>query len=82
MGTNIKHYWQFRFMLLRHWSLYESMYYSNYVASKLGTWRAKGQEKLKELFAKMGFPLDESKQKYPFMKVSELRASRPHLKLN
>ena len=42
MDTNIKHYWQFRFMLLRHWSLYESMYYSNYVASKLGTWLAKG----------------------------------------
>ena len=25
-----------RIMLYRHWSLYESLYYSNYIASKLG----------------------------------------------
>ncbi|DBA01874.1 TPA: hypothetical protein N0F65_006022 [Lagenidium giganteum] len=29
---------EYRFMLYRHWSLYESMYYSDYVASKLGLW--------------------------------------------
>jgi len=43
------------------------MFYSNHIASKLGVWRARGQEKLKELLAKMGFPLEESKQKYAFM---------------
>ena len=26
-------------MLLRHWNLYDSMYYSNYIASKLKVWR-------------------------------------------
>ncbi|RHY30903.1 hypothetical protein DYB32_003940 [Aphanomyces invadans] len=31
---------EYRFMLYRHWSLYESMYYSNYVAAKLKTWQA------------------------------------------
>ncbi|KAL0592480.1 hypothetical protein ABG067_000044 [Albugo candida] len=27
---------EYRFMLYRHWSLYDSMYYSDYIASKLG----------------------------------------------
>ncbi|CAI5710748.1 unnamed protein product [Peronospora destructor] len=27
---------EYRFMCYRHWSLYEAMYYSDYVASKLG----------------------------------------------
>jgi hypothetical protein len=34
-------------MLLRHWSLYEAMYYSNYVASKLEVWKTQGTAKLK-----------------------------------
>jgi cell division control protein 45 len=34
----------FRFMLLRHWNLYESMYYSNYVAAKFGVWWETGKK--------------------------------------
>ena len=29
----------FRFMLLRHWNLYDAAYYSNYLASKFGIWK-------------------------------------------
>lgn len=62
----------FRFFLLRHSSLYDSMLYSNYVASHLQVWKSHGRERLQELLAKMGFPLEECKQPYAFM--------NPHLK--
>eukprot|EP00904_Undaria_pinnatifida_P002618 jgi/Undpi1/12357/HiC_scaffold_5.g02029.m1 len=58
---------EFRFMLHRHWSLYESMYYSNFVASKLNVWNSNGRHRLEEFLAKMGFSLEQCKQKYPFM---------------
>lgn len=58
---------EFRFMLHRHWSLYESMYFSNFVASKLNVWNANGRHRLEEFLAKMGFSLEQCKQKYPFM---------------
>ncbi|CAM9275606.1 unnamed protein product [Discosporangium mesarthrocarpum] len=58
---------EMRFMLHRHWSLYESMYFSNYVASKLNVWNSNGRHRLEEFLAKMGFSLEQCKQKYPFM---------------
>ena len=57
----------YRFFLYRHWSLYDSMYFSPYVASKLSTWRAQGGAKLQEMLAKIGLPLQECKQHYQFM---------------
>jgi len=45
---------EYRFMMVRHWSLYESMYNSNYVASRLGIWREPGRQRLLALLAKMG----------------------------
>jgi len=33
---------EYRFMLYRHWSLYDSMYHSNYVAAKLRVWQDDG----------------------------------------
>jgi cell division control protein 45 len=44
----------FRLMLLRHWSLYESMYHSSYVAARLGIWKEKGRRRLTNLLVKMG----------------------------
>lgn len=37
---------EYRFMLYRHWTLYDSMYYSNYVATKLGVWKQRGDFEL------------------------------------
>ena len=45
---------ELRFLLFRHWNLYDSMYHSGYVASKLGIWRERGKKKLSGLLAKMG----------------------------
>ena len=34
---------ELRFTLHRHWSLFDAVYYSNYVASRLSVWRADGR---------------------------------------
>jgi len=61
---------EYRFFMHRHWSLFESMYYSNYVASKLTVWKTLGRVKLQEMLARMGIPLQQSKQSYTFMTPS------------
>jgi cell division control protein 45 len=58
---------EYRFMLMRFWSLYDSMFHSSYVAAQLSTWRSHGQTKLNTLLAKMGIPLKECQQRYTFM---------------
>lgn len=62
-------YKDLRIMLYRHWSLYESLYYSNYIASKLGIWKEPGKHRLNEILAQLGIPLQECKQQYRFMKA-------------
>lgn len=58
---------ELRFMLYRHWSIYESMYHTGYVASRLRLWGEKGRSKLQGLFAKMGIPLQQAQQNYTHM---------------
>lgn len=57
----------YRFFLLRHTSLLDSMIHSPYVSTKLQLWTSHGMQQLQELLAKMGFPLDECRQPYAFM---------------
>ena len=57
----------YRFFLLRHSSLFDSMVYSNYVASRLQVWSPPGKQRLQEMLAKMGFALDECRQPFAFM---------------
>ena len=45
---------ELRFMLFRHWTLYDAMFHSSYIASKLGIWKERGRKKLTGLLAKMG----------------------------
>lgn len=56
-----------RFLLLRHWSLYESMLHSPYLFSRLRIWSDSGVKRLHKLLAKMGVSLNESKQGYAHM---------------
>ena len=67
---------EFRFMLLRHWSLLDSMIHSNFVGTKLKVWKEQGRFRLTELLAMMGFPLEECKQPWAFMKPSLKRILR------
>lgn len=48
---------EYRFMMFRHWSLYDSMYHSGYVSSKLGVWKDAGKKRLNNMFAKMGYAI-------------------------
>lgn len=52
--TSIRPSEELRFALFRHWNLYDAMYHSPYVASKLGIWKEKGRKRLHGLLAKMG----------------------------
>lgn len=42
-------------MLVRHWNLYDSMFHSTYVATKLGVWKERGRQRLTNLLVKMGY---------------------------
>ena len=55
--TSIRPSDELRFALFRHWNLYDAMYHSPYVASKLGIWKERGRKKLSGLLAKMGYIL-------------------------
>ena len=56
-----------KFVLMRHWTLYNSMLHSDFVASRLSAWREKGRKQLELLLAKMGFPLNQCKTDYSAM---------------
>ncbi|KAK9915926.1 hypothetical protein WJX75_006090 [Coccomyxa subellipsoidea] len=60
----IKAVTDFRFPLMRHWSVYESIIHSRYVAVRLGTWQEKGRDKVDELLVKMGLSQRDCKQDY------------------
>jgi hypothetical protein len=56
---------EYRFMLFRHWNLFDAMYHSEYVATRLGTWvnETAGRQKLNTMLVNMGIPVKESTQK-------------------
>ncbi|KAL1843354.1 hypothetical protein VTJ49DRAFT_1941 [Mycothermus thermophilus] len=66
-----------KFLLIRHWSLYDSMLHSPYLFSRLKTWSETGLKRLHKLLAKMGVSLVQCKQSYAHMDMMlkrELRA--------
>ncbi|CDW73747.1 cell division control protein 45 [Stylonychia lemnae] len=56
-----------KLMLLKHWTLHDSMINSNYIVSNLKTWTEPGVIMYKRFLATIGIPIEESKQKYNFM---------------
>jgi cell division control protein 45 len=66
---SIKFIEDLQLVLLKHWNLYDSMFHSNYVATKLGVWKEKGRQAITNLLVQMGFPQKESKQFYREMSV-------------
>ena len=66
-----------KFLLIRHWSLYDSMLHSPYLFSRLKIWSESGLKRLHKLLAKMGVSLVQCKQSYTHMDMMlkrELRA--------
>ncbi|KAJ3189473.1 hypothetical protein HDU85_003104 [Gaertneriomyces sp. JEL0708] len=70
---------ELRLMLLRHWSFWEAMYCSGYVATRLGVWKECGERRLGNLLVKMGLPLEESSQKYTEMSLQYKKTIRKSL---
>lgn len=58
---------EFRFMLMRHWTLFNSMYHSRYIATRMNVWREKGRRLLETFIAKMGIPLNQCMTDYSSM---------------
>ncbi|KAJ4360549.1 DNA replication initiation factor cdc45 [Didymosphaeria variabile] len=68
-----------RFLLLRHWSLYESMQHSPYLSARLHIWNDSGRRRLDKLLAKMGVSLAQCKQYYTHMDMDLKRGLRERL---
>lgn len=53
--------------LLRHSSLYDSFFYSNFVNAKLSLWRENGKKRLHKMFATMGIPITTAQETWIYM---------------
>lgn len=58
-----------RFLLVRHWSLKDSMLHSSYLATRLHLWSEQGRKRLNKLLAKMGISLLEADKGYAHLDV-------------
>jgi cell division control protein 45 len=68
-----------RFVLLRHWSLYDSMLHSPYLAARLHLWNETGVKRLHKLLAKMGVSLSQCRQSYTHMDIALKKNLRENL---
>ena len=68
-----------RFLLIRHWSLYDSMLHSPYLSARLHIWSEAGRKRLHKLLAKMGVSLTQCKQSYTHMDMDLKRGLRARL---
>ncbi|KAI9814925.1 MAG: hypothetical protein M1826_002130 [Phylliscum demangeonii] len=68
-----------RFLLIRHWSLYDSMLHSPYLSARLHIWTDAGRKRLHKLLAKMGVSLSQCRQSYTHMDLELKRGLRARL---
>lgn len=68
-----------RFLLIRHWSLYDSMLHSPYLSTRLHIWTEPGKKRLHKLLAKMGVSLTEAGKGYTHMDMELKRGLRERL---
>ncbi|XP_065324966.1 cell division control protein 45 homolog [Gordionus sp. m RMFG-2023] len=53
--------------MYRHWTLFDSLFYSKNIACHFKVWTTAGRKRLNEFLADMGIPLSQSKQKFMCM---------------
>ncbi|KAG0649435.1 Suppressor of nda4 [Hyphodiscus hymeniophilus] len=68
-----------KFLLIRHWSLYDSMLHSPYLSARLHIWSDVGRKRLNKLLARMGISLVQCKQSYTHMDMELKRGLRSQL---
>lgn len=64
---HIKQETELKFMLLRHWTLFDSIQNSPYMVAKLNLAKEPGQKELLKFLAEISVPMDEAKQSFVFM---------------
>ena len=67
---NIKCCTDLKTMLLRHWTLFDSISNSNYLVAKLKIHSEPGQKTFKRFLAQIGVPLEQSRQKFMYMNAN------------
>lgn len=65
-----------RLLMVRHWSLYDSLLHSPYIFSRLRTHSEAGLKRLHKFLAKIGISLVQCKQNYAHMDISLKRELR------
>lgn len=68
-----------KFLLIRHWSLYESMLHSPFLSTRLHVWSDAGKKRLNKLLAKMGVSLQEAGKGYVHMDMEIKRSLRARI---
>ncbi|TAQ91422.1 hypothetical protein B7494_g135 [Chlorociboria aeruginascens] len=68
-----------KFLLIRHWSLYDSMLHSPHLSARLHIWSENGRKLFHELLAMMGVSLVQCKQNYTHMDMELKRGLRTKL---
>ncbi|KAI7355396.1 CDC45-like protein [Hortaea werneckii] len=68
-----------RFLLIRHWSLYDSMLHSTYLSTRLHIWSESGRKRLHKLLAKMGISLSEAQKGYVHLDLEIKRSLNQRL---
>jgi len=63
---------EFSLELLRHWTLYDSLIHSTWLASRVQRWRQEAERSISEILALLGIPLRESKQRWTHL-AAELK---------
>lgn len=58
---------ELKFMLLRHWTLFDSIQNSNYMVAKMGLAKEPGQKELMNFLVQLGCPIEQAKQQYAYM---------------
>ena len=67
---NIRAEPELKLMLLRFWTLKDSIENSNYMVSKMTMWQEHGKKQLLSFLAKLAIPLTQAEQKFSFMDAS------------
>ena len=57
-------------MLLRHWTLYDSILHSNYMASRMKLWKEQGKRELDKFITHLGITNKEARQTFKYLTVS------------
>lgn len=68
-----------KFLLIRHWSLYDSMLHSPFLSTRLHVWSDAGRKRLNKLLAKMGVSLQEAGKGYVHMDMEIKRSLRERI---